>query len=128
VVIARSTKQSKSSRSVAEAELYAFVAGMLAVEYVMCVLKDYDVEESVIIIHGDNKACLGWATSHVTNQATKHFIREVRYAQEIVERLGVRVQYVPSANNLADVFTKHLAGAQIRPLLQAMGVGEESKS
>jgi len=123
VVIARSVRQSRSSRSAAEAELYAFVAGLLAVEYVLCVLADYQTQEFVISLHGDNKACLSWVTSHVTNQATKHFIQEVRYAQEIVERMDARVQYVPSANNLADVFTKHLAGAQIRPLLSAMSMG-----
>ncbi len=73
--------------------------------------------DTSIVVHCDNKACLRWASTFCTGDATKHFLQELRFAQHGMEDMGIKCIYVKSASNIADIMTKGTAGPATRSLM-----------
>lgn len=116
-VIHRSKRQEIPSTSAAESELYALEAAIKAAVYVRKVATDMDISfENKLWLFGDNKASLAWANSHMTRNTMKHFLEQLRYAQFMVPRIPVELGYVKTADNVADLATKHLEGQTLRKL------------
>eukprot|EP00961_Rhodomonas_salina_P007292 98484-Rhodomonas_salina.1 len=61
-------------------------------------------------IFEDNQATIRIAESPGSSRSkTKHLGRRFAFVSEAIERKEVVVLYVPSADNIADIFTKPLA-------------------
>ena len=60
------------------------------------------------IIKEDNKACQLFADHPGNFQRTKHIDVRYHFVRERIQRGSVRVDYVPTSDNVADIFTKAL--------------------
>ncbi|KMS64506.1 hypothetical protein BVRB_019590, partial [Beta vulgaris subsp. vulgaris] len=61
------------------------------------------------IIHEDNQSAIALSESETTTRRSKHIDVKYHYIREEVKKGAVTVQYIPSAENCADIFTKALA-------------------
>ena len=64
--------------------------------------------DSPLLLYGDNQGAIALATNPIAHKRTKHIDIRHHYLRELVEAKTLQVQYVPNANNLADVLTKNL--------------------
>ena len=60
------------------------------------------------VIKEDNKACQLFADHSGSHQRTKHIDVRHHFVRERIQRESIRVDYIPTSDNVADVFTKAL--------------------
>ena len=77
------------------------------------------------IIKEDNKACQLFADHPGNHQRTKHIDVRYHFVRERIHRGSVRVDYVPTSDNVADIFTKALPR---EPFIKFRGMLIVSKS
>ena len=58
----------------------------------------------------DNQACMVIATTTQTSFRTRHIRIEFHFIRDAIKRHDIHLEYVPSADNPADLMTKPLRG------------------
>ncbi|CAI7744592.1 unnamed protein product [Closterium sp. NIES-54] len=105
----RSTRSSSVLSSSCEAEIYA---GAMAAQELRCLtylLTDLgEAPHSPPVLYVDNKAMLALYQEHRLEHRTKHIALRYFLARELQQRGQLRLVYVASQANTADVFTKAL--------------------
>jgi hypothetical protein len=105
----KSKLQTVVALSSAESEYMALCAGVQHAVFLRAILSDMELSQSPTLIWQDNQSCIALAQNSLTNSRTKHidvkfhFIREKILSEEII------VKYCPTAEMLADIFTKAFA-------------------
>jgi hypothetical protein len=104
-----SKKQRVVALSTAEAELYAEAAAIQEVLWLRGLLKEMGLHPiSGSVVHGDNRAAIALSKNGVKSERTKHVDVKYHFITETVEGGQVRLQWVESAQQQADIFTKAL--------------------
>ena len=112
--------QSVIALSSGEAEFYAGVSGIARAIGLRQLLADWVVDVR-IVVGTDSSAGLSLTTRFGLGRA-KHINTQYLWAQDVVARGEVRVIKVPTEENTADLFTKHLSESRIIDLLRRMGM------
>ncbi|CAI7787054.1 unnamed protein product [Closterium sp. NIES-53] len=105
----RSTRSSSVLSSTCEAEIYA--GGMAAQElrWLTYLLTDLgELPRSPPVLYVDNKAMLALCEEHRLEHRTKHIALRYFLARKLQQRGQLRLAYVASQANTADIFTKAL--------------------
>ena len=107
------TWQCKTQQSVAlstlEAEYMALAAEVQETDYQRMVFEELGVPLlKPSVIKEDNKACQLFADHSGSHQRTKHIDVRHHFVRERIQRESIRVDYIPTSDNVADVFTKAL--------------------
>ena len=71
-------------------------------------LKDFASKVGSLPIYADNQAAISSAQSSGTHTASKHIDLRTKFNEEKVAKKLVKLLYVKSEDNVADVFTKPL--------------------
>ncbi|CAI7868063.1 unnamed protein product [Closterium sp. NIES-53] len=100
----RSTHSSSVLSSSCEAEIYA---GAMAAQDLLTDLGEQPRSPPVLYV--DNKAMLALCREHRLENRTKHIALRYFLARELQQRGQLRLAYVASEANTADIFTKALA-------------------
>ena len=87
-------------------------------------LDEIDVTEDLpIIIHCDNTAAISISeNTGGTHSRVKHVDVKHHWIRETVELGEIAIEYIPSEDNIADLFTKSLARPQLEKLMGLMGM------
>lgn len=102
-------KQPTVSLSSTEAELIALCVTVCHGIWMTRLLKELGVKfEEPIIYYEDNQSTIRVVEDERDVGRLKHIDVKFRFVRELIQRGQVAVQYVPSANQLADVMTKGL--------------------
>ncbi|CAI7787726.1 unnamed protein product [Closterium sp. NIES-54] len=105
----RSTRSSSVLSSSCEAEIYAGAMAAQELRWLTYLLTDLgEVPRSPLVLYVDNKAMLALCQEHRLEQRTKHIALRYFLARELQQRGQLRLAYVASQANTADVFTKAL--------------------
>jgi Reverse transcriptase (RNA-dependent DNA polymerase) len=105
-----SKKQKVVSQSSCEAELYAEAAAINETKWLSGLLREMGLEQSSPpLIYGDNQSALSLSKNGIKSERTKHVAIKYAYIHDEVSHDRVRLQWVPSAEQLADILTKSLA-------------------
>ncbi|MCO5569283.1 hypothetical protein L7F22_022995 [Adiantum nelumboides] len=80
-------------------------------------------EKEATIIKCDNQSCMAIAKNPVFHARTKHIEIQYHYVRELIEDKVVELEYCPTQENWADIFTKALPSNLHYPHLQQLGVG-----
>ncbi|CAI7758644.1 unnamed protein product [Closterium sp. NIES-54] len=101
----RSTRSSSVLSSSCEAEIYAVAMAAQELRWLTYLLTDLgEAPRSPLVFYVDNKAMLALCQEH----RTKHIALRYFLARELQQRGQLRLAYVASQANTADVFTKEL--------------------
>ncbi|CAI7752652.1 unnamed protein product [Closterium sp. NIES-53] len=105
----RSTRLSSILSSSCEAEIYAGAMAAQELRWLTYLLTDLgEAPRSPPVLYVDNKAMLALCQEHRLEHRTKHIALRYFLARELQQRGQLRLAYVASQANTADVFTKAL--------------------
>ncbi|CAI5991354.1 unnamed protein product [Closterium sp. NIES-65] len=106
----RSTRSSSVLGSSCEAEIYAGAMAAQELRWLTYLLTDLgEPPRSPPVLYVDNKAMLALCREQRLEHRTKHIALRYFLARELQQRGQLRLAYVASKANTADVFTKALA-------------------
>lgn len=119
----KSKKQSVVARSTAEAEYRSLAMTVCEVLWVKQLLKDLGLTQlGSTTIFCDNKSALAIAANPVHHEKTKHVEIDCHFIRDKVTEEEIKPTYIPTTNQVADVFTKVLTVGQHQILLNKLGV------
>ncbi|CAI7852704.1 unnamed protein product [Closterium sp. NIES-54] len=105
----RSTRSSSVLSSSCEAEIYAEAMAAQELRWLTYLLTDLgEPPRSPPVLYVDNKAMLALCREHRLEHRTKHIALRYFLARELQQRVQLRLAYVASQANTADIFTKAL--------------------
>ncbi|CAI7833686.1 unnamed protein product, partial [Closterium sp. NIES-53] len=105
----RSTHSSSVLSSSCEAEIYAGAMAAQELRWLTYLLTDLgEPPRSPLVLYVDNKAMLALCREHRLEHRTKHIALRYFLAHELQQRGQLRLAYVASQANTADIFTKAL--------------------
>ncbi|KAM1797964.1 hypothetical protein ACFX12_032087 [Malus domestica] len=107
----QSKKQSIVSRSSTEAEYKALAHSAADLFWIRSLLKD--IHQCILVppvIHCDNLSALALRSNLIFHSKIKHLDTDYHFVREKVQRGDLLVQYIPTEEQVADVFTKGLHG------------------
>ncbi|CAI7743339.1 unnamed protein product, partial [Closterium sp. NIES-53] len=106
----RSTRSSSVLNSSCEAEIYAGAMAAQELRWLTYLLTDLGEQpRSPPVLYVDNKAMLALCREHRLEHRTKHIALRYFLSRELQQRGQLRLAYVASEANTADIFTKALA-------------------
>ncbi|CAI7791000.1 unnamed protein product [Closterium sp. NIES-53] len=106
----RSTRSSSVLSSSCEAEIFAGAMAAQELRWLTYLLADLgEPPRSPPVLYVDNKAMLALCREHRLEHRTKHIALRYFLARELQQRGQLRLAYVASEPNTADIFTKALA-------------------
>ncbi|CAI7844986.1 unnamed protein product [Closterium sp. NIES-54] len=104
-----STRSSSVLSSSCEAEIYTGAMAAQELRWLTYLLTDLgEMPRSPPVLYIDNKAMLALCQEHILEHRTKHIALCYFLARELQQRGQLRLAYVASQANTADVFTKAL--------------------
>ncbi|CAI7742327.1 unnamed protein product [Closterium sp. NIES-54] len=105
----RSTRSSSVLSSSCEAEIYAGAMAAQELRWLTYLLTDLGEQpHSPPVLYVDNKAMIALCQEHRLEHKTKHITLRYFLARELQQRGQLRLAYVATRANTADVFTKAL--------------------
>jgi hypothetical protein len=104
-----SKKQNVVALSTCEAELYAEAAAIQEALWVRGMLAELGLGPSTAsTIYGDNQSTIAVSKNGVKSQRTKHVDVKYHFVTDCIESEQVKIQWIPTAEQQADIFTKAL--------------------
>jgi hypothetical protein len=112
-----SKKQKVVSQSTCEAELYAEAAGINETKWLCDILGEIGIEvSSAPMIYGDNQSTQALSKNGIKSERTKHVAIKYAFIHDEVSKERVKLQWIPTSEQLADILTKSLS----RPLHETL--------
>jgi hypothetical protein len=122
-----SRKQSSVALSTTEAEYIALSVAVREAVWLHKLLTDlFDHEMDPTIIHCDNQSCVKLSENPVFHDRSKHIEIKYHYIRDMVQRKEVHVQYLPTHEQIADIFTKPLAKTKFEYFRERLGLVENA--
>ena len=104
-----SRKQRIVATLTAEAEYIGLAHCAREVLFLRQLLKELGYEQqAATVIHEDNQASICIAENPAQHARTTHIDVRYHFVRERIERKELALEYVPSRDNVADIFTKEL--------------------
>ena len=105
--------------SSAEAEYVALASEVQEVKYLRQLMEELGSRQvDSTLIYEDNRACILIAANESSSAGRcKHIHVKFRFTAEAIQRKEIKIQYIPSKLNYADIFTKALTEAAFKGCL-----------
>ncbi|CAI7790565.1 unnamed protein product, partial [Closterium sp. NIES-54] len=122
----RSTRSSSVLSSSCDAEIYARVMAAQELRWLTYLLTDLgELPRSPPVLYVDNKAMLALCRKHRLEHRTKHIALRYFLARELQQRGQLRLAYVASQANTAEIFTKALQPCDHQCFCTMLGGGRD---
>lgn len=116
-------KQPTVARSSAESEYRSLANATADLGWFCCLLRELGVViSSPPLILCDNQSAIQMSRNTISNFRSRHIDIDYHFIRELVARGALSVTYVPSSDQLADVFTKPLSKDRLRVISDKLGV------
>jgi hypothetical protein len=76
------------------------------------------------VVHCDNQSCIKLTENPVFHDKSKHIDIKHQYIRDLVQRKTVKLQYIGTSEQVADILTKPLTSKQFVQLRGKLGVAE----
>ena len=104
----QSRAQATVALSSTEAEYIAFAGAAQEAVWLLQVLREFKFGMVSPIIYEDNQSTIKLVENPVFHKRSKHVDIKYHFVRELVENNTLAIQYVPTSDNIADIFTKPL--------------------
>jgi hypothetical protein len=123
-----SRKQGSVAQSTAEAEYIATSTTSREAVWLRKLLSDLLRSElEPTVIHCDNqKQCIKLTENPVFHDRSKHIEMRYHYIRDMIQKKVLSLQYVPTAEQTADIFTKPLPLIKFAYFRDKLGVAENT--
>ena len=119
----KAKKQKIVSRSSAEAEYRSLASTVSELVWLLGLLKEVGSKIQVPVqIYSDSKAAIQIAANPVYHERTKHIEIDCHFIREKLQKGLIKVEYISTKEQPADVLTKGLSRLQHEHLLSKLGV------
>lgn len=119
----KSKKQSTIARSSAEAEYRAMAAAAAEITWIVRLLQELGLNNLLPVeLRCDNISAIHIGKNPVQHERTKHIEINIHFTRDKVLEGLLELSYVPTSEQVADVFTKPLASPQHNYLLGKLGI------
>ncbi|CAI7836651.1 unnamed protein product [Closterium sp. NIES-53] len=119
----RSTRSSSVLSSTCEAEIYAGAMAAQELHWLTYLLTDFEEQpRSPPVLYVDNKAMIALCQEHRMEHRTKHIALQYFLARELQQRGPLRLAYVATRANTADIFTKALQSSDHQRFSTVLGL------
>ena len=104
-----SRKQQTVALSSTEAEYIALAELCQELLWVRRLLISLGIDIGIIHVHVDNQSAIAMAENESSSRRTKHIDVKFHFIKNLIQGKFVQLNYTPSAENTADIFTKALS-------------------
>ncbi|MCO5611828.1 hypothetical protein L7F22_066087 [Adiantum nelumboides] len=119
-----SKKQPTVALSSTEAEYKAACFAACEAVWLRRILTDLGVQVAIATtLQCDNQSCMAIAKNPVFHARTKHIEIQYHYVRELIEDEIIELEYCPTLENQADIFTKPLPSNLHYQHLHQLGIG-----
>jgi hypothetical protein len=119
----QSRKQSSIALSIVEAEYIAASSASCEAIWLRKLLTDlFDLEMEAISIRCDNQSCIKLTENPVFHDRSKHIEIHYHYIRDMVQRGALRLQYISTDEQVADVLTKPLSRVKFEYFQDKLGI------
>ena len=119
----KAKKQTTVSRSSAEAEYRSLASTVSELVWLLGLLKEVGTKVQVPVqVYSDSKAAIQIAANPVYHERTKHIEIDCHFIIEKLQKGLIKVEYISTKEQPADVLTKGLSRLQHEHLLSKLGV------
>jgi len=116
-------KQPTVSRSSTEAEYRALASTTAELTWITFVLRDIGISlQPPTTIYCDNKSAISLTANPILHARTKHIEVDFHFVREKVSSGSIRIQYISTHLQLADIFTKSLSRLSHLTLRTKLGI------
>ena len=120
-----SRQQSCTSLSTTEAEFVAASEASKEAVWLIHLLEEIKEERKIQLpLRCDNQSAIRLVCNPEFHQRTKHIDVKYHFIREQQEAGKIMIKYVPTQDQLADIFTKPLAGPRFTDLRERIGIKE----
>jgi hypothetical protein len=124
VVSWASKTQRNVAQSTCEAELYAEAAAVQEVLWLRIILEELGLPLAAgSIVCVDNQSTIAISKNGIKGERTKHVDIKYHFVTQRIRDGTIRVEYVPTDKQIADIFTKALARPQFEVFRQKLMTG-----
>lgn len=118
-----SRKQDCVTTSTMEAEYVALSAAASEAVWLRRLLSELGVvSQQATIVKEDNRSCIDFVSLEKQNKRSKHIDTKVHHAKDLCSRGVIQLEYCPSNEMVADVFTKPLGPAKMLQFAKQLGL------
>lgn len=112
-----SKRQDVIAISTTESEFYALAETVREIKWLRSLLADFKiVAQKPITIFIDSQSCIKMIENEKFSNRTKHIDVRYKFAKDEITKGNIKLVYVPTETNIADMLTKPLAGTKIKSL------------
>ena len=123
-----SKKQSTVAMSTAEAEYISAAECGLEIVWLRTICEDFGFKQQIpTSLLLDNKSAIQMATNASNHSRTKHIKLRYHKLRELIDESTLSITYIPSQDQLADIFTKALPRDRLNSLKSAIGLLNSSQ-
>jgi hypothetical protein len=109
VIMYRSKKQSCVTLSSTESEYYALGEATAQIVWLRRLLSELGFQQQQpTTMYQDNQACIKLASSEMLSSRTRHIDVKYHFTRNAITHEYIRLEYVPTKSQRADLFTKNL--------------------
>ncbi len=107
--------------STCEAELYAEAAALQEVLWLRGMLQELGLTVATgSVVYGDNQSAIAVSKNGVKGERTKHVDVKYHFVTETVTAGNVKLQWIPTTEQEADIFTKALGAPAFEKFRKAL--------
>ena len=117
-----SKKQNCVSLSTAQAEYIAARSCCTQLLWMKHMLEDYGFQQGKLSLFCDNTSAINISKNPVLHSRTKHIEIRYHFIRNLVDDDLLEMSFIPTENQLADLFTKPLDNARFESLRKAIGI------
>jgi len=123
-ILWNSQRQLTTATSTAESETISCSAATRALVWTSGLLRELG-HEVTPLLKVDNTATLALAESHKRHASSKHFQIKIHHIRRHVELGDIKLAYVPSEEQVADILNKPLTKTRFIELRSQLGISEQ---